>query len=346
MADFGILLQYADRVRSRLIAQQKTFAMNLAEALQLWAKLPQSQLPLASYQVPVELQKAKPYTIVAADSSPLELSRHRAVELKAVSLSRVYTDYHLGEENIERKIVDFAQDDVASLSNPLLELECAVIGKKADLVLVDGSLIRWQWEQLTQVKREELVGKYVQLLSDSSQRGAPVLAVIDRSQGRDVIETLERLSGASFSGIVDEDLFREVLVPGSFSQVFVADSPILKLDHRYQVGFVYYKVQSKEQKAKSKISSDAESELVISNSELVIPSLDGVLRVEFLLGQEVKGEAWECFVDQVEKGRGYPFVIARAHDTCVVKNKDKRMLELTLMKYGRMSQKERMKRLG
>lgn len=340
MANFGILLQYADRVRSRLIEQQKTFSEQLDLLLKAWPMF-SAQLPLARYQVPTPVKPCDSYTVVAADSSPLELSRHRAVELKAVSLSRVWTDYQNGTEKIDQKIIDFAKDDIATLSNPLIELEYALAGEqRADLVLIDGSLIRWQWEQLDKVKKEELTGKYVQLLIDSYQKGAPVLAVIDRSQGKDVVDALERLSGGDFGGIVDEDLFDQILAPGEFSPVYMADSPILKMEPRYKIGFVYYKSESRKQRSQS-------NEGGVEMKEPGAKSGGGqVLRVEFLLEQSVAEETWGRLVDQAIKGRGFPFVIARAHDTCVVKNKDKKMLEMALMKYGRMSQKERLKQLG
>jgi hypothetical protein len=292
--------------------------------VQAWENNKSDQLNLAHYQVPKVLPELKPYAILAADSSPLELSRHRAVELKAVSLSRVFTDYQIGEEKIERNIVDLEREDIASLSNPLLELEYAVTSDFApNLTLIDGSLIRWQWEGLEKSTKEKLVMKYVQFLVESYQKGIPVLAVIDRSASKDVVEIINSKLEISNGGIVDEDLFQEVLRPGEFSPVFTADSPILKLDERYQVGYVYYKTESGERLAES-----------------------GVLRIEFLLNQPLNDDTWVQLIDQTRKGKGYPFMIARAHDTCVVKRHDKLMLEQALVKYGRMSQKERMKQMG
>ncbi len=314
MADLNVLLQYAARVRDRLLTQQKSFSEKLQQAQSLWFGTVQSNLPLANYQIPAVLEPTMLYSIVAADSSPLELSRHRAVELKAVSLARVYTDYRLGSEQIERRIDDLYKDEVASLSNPLLELEYAVRNnRKVDLVLIDGSLIRWQWEQLVERTKKDLVEKYVALLQEST---APVFAIIDHSQSRDIIETIEKVEQVDLNNLVDEDLFELVLAPNTFSPVFQAHTPILQLHPEYKVGYVYYRASQ------------------------------GVLRVEFLLHKHLPDAAWACFIDQTLKGKGYPFMIARAHDACVVRRKDKFLLEQNLLKFGRMSQKERLKQLG
>lgn len=317
MADLSVLLQYAHRIKDRLSAQQQSFAEKLKQVVKQWKETDLKRLTLADYQAPKTLPELESYSVLAADSSPLELSRHRAVELKAVSLARVFTDYRQAEETIDRQIIDLEKDDVASLSNPLLELEYAVRSHyKPQLVLIDGSLIRWQWEQLLENRKKDLVSKYVELLVSSYQNNAPVMAIIDRSQGRDVLEQLEKLAGEHYTGLVDEDLFDLVLSENTFSPVFRAVSPILSLHPDYQIGYVYYR------------------------------SAIGVLRIEFLLQQNITITIWSQLIDQVQKGKGFPFVIARAHDCCVVKAKDKLLLEQNLYKFGRMSQKERLKRLG
>lgn len=285
--------------------------------IQVWQSLDKQELPLANYQVPAIEQLNGNYIVVGADGSPLQLSRHRSIELKALSLARVVTDYTLGAENIFTTIEDFPeQDELGALKFPLLELAFAAQVEAADLILVDGSLVRWQWEQLDQEKKLQYVGEYVDVLSQCYQRKSPVLAVIDRSYSQDIVHWLERQSSKKFKHFTDQDLFEAVLPVGGFSAVFRTHSPITELVPDYNIGFCYYR------------------------------SEQTLLRIELMLEQPVEPKTWSYLVDQINKGKGYPWSLIRAHENCVIKEADKMMIEKILGGETGLSQKEVWKQLN
>ena len=121
---------------------------------------------------------------------------------------------------------------------------------------------------------------------------------------------LEVESQKKFASFTDIDLFGAVLAEGEFSPVFQTHSPITKLDERYQIGYCYYRSGS------------------------------GVLRIEYLLGQLLQPQVWSMLIDQIEKGRGFPWSIARAHELCVIRERDRQLLETFLVDDSGLSRKE------
>lgn len=317
MSDLSQLLQYAHKVKVRYEKKKSVVAEELNMLIHAWQHLDKQQLPLANYEVPLIEPSTGNYIVVGADGSPLQLSRHRSIELKALSLARVMTDYSQGAENIFTTIEDFPeQDDLGSLRFPLLELAFAAQTENADLILVDGSLVRWQWEQLDQEKKLQYVGEYVDILSRCYQKKSPVMAVIDRSHSQDIVHWLERQSSKSFKHFTDQDLFEAVLSIGEFSAVFRTHSPITKLVPDYNIGFCYYR------------------------------SEQALLRIEFMLEQPIDSWVWSYLVDQINKGKGYPWSLIRAHESCVIKEVDKMMIEKILGGDSGLSQKEVWKQLN
>lgn len=316
MPDLNQLLQYAHKVKVQYDKKKSVVAEERNMLIQAWQSLDKQQLPLANYDVPA-IAGVTNYIVVGADGSPLQLSRHRSIELKALSLARVVTDYAQGTENVITTIEDFPeQDEIGALRFPLLELAFASQTEVADLVLVDGSLVRWQWEQLDQEKKLQYVGEYVEVLTQCYQKKSPVFAVIDRSHSQDIVHWLERQCGKKFRNFTDQDLFETVLPIGGFSAVFRTHSPITELVPDYNIGFCYYR------------------------------SEQTLLRIEFVLDQPLENQAWSCLVDQINKGKGYPWSLVRAHEGCVIKESDKMMIEKILGGDSGLSQKEVWKQLN
>ncbi len=317
MPDLAQLLQYAHKVKVQYDKKRSVVSQELDGLVRAWALIDQQKLPLANYVVPAiaKLNRAQ-YTVVGADGSPLQLSRHRSVELKALSLSRVVTNYQLGTEQVINTIEDFPeQDELGALRFPLLELSFAVQEEKSDLVLVDGSLVRWQWEELDQEKKLQFVGEYVEYLVQSYKKQAPIFAVIDRSASRDLVHWLERQSGKKFKHFTDQDLFQAVLLPNTFSPVFRTHSPITDLLPDYNIGFCYYRSEST------------------------------LLRIEMVLDQVIPDQSWTYLVDQINKGKGYPWSLVRSHESCVIRETDKAMIEKVLGGDEGLSMKETWKAL-
>lgn len=313
MPDLAQLLQYAHKVKLQYEKRTAFVKQEMQQLVQAWQGIPQAELPVVNFAIPViKNLDHLAYTIVGADSSPLQLSRHRSVELRALSLSRVFTDYQQGIERVKNDILDFPeQDELAALKFPLLELEFATQEtEKGDLLLVDGSLIRWQWEEWNPEKKLHYVGQYVDLLVQCYKQQSPVFAVIDRSTSRDIVHWLELKVGKKFAQFTDQDLFLATLENHAFSPVFRTHSPITDLLPEYNIGFTYYKHEQ------------------------------NLLRIEFVLEQEIATQAWTCLVDQVNKGKGYPWSLIRAHEACVVREADKAVLEQILGGGQGISQKE------
>ena len=316
MPDISLLLRYIDKVKSHYFAKRKTYQERLALLQKAWQSLVKDRLPLADHQINYPGYKKTQYRVLSVDSSPIDLSRHRSIPLKALSLSRVLTDYKKGEEIIESEIQDIPEsDEIGALDFPLRELQYACdFGREFDVIMLDGSLIRWQWWQLQEEKRAVFVKSYADMLNASYAKKQPVLGIIDRSLSRDITHLLELATKQDFAGFVDMDLFQGILQEDQFSPVFVSYSPITKLLPEYKVAYCYYK------------------------------KWNNVLRLEFLQ-KAMPENVWQYCVDQVEKGKGFPWSIARAHDLCVVKESQKQAIERLLTQEG-LSQKEIMKRTG
>ncbi len=312
----SLLLQYVDKVKSHYFAKRKTYQERLELLKKAWESLAKDRLPLADYQIDYKGYQKTEYRVLAVDSSPVDLSRHRSIPLKALSLARVLTDYQKGEEIIENEIQDIPEsDEIGALDFPLRELKYATESSgTSDLIMLDGSLIRWQWWQLQEERRGAFVKNYADLLNASYAKGQPVLGVIDRSLSRDITHLLELATKQDFAGLVDTDLFLGVLEEDQFSPVFISYSPITKLLPEYKVAYCYYRPSDK---------------------------WNNILRIEFLLGN-MPENVWQYCVDQIEKGKGFPWSIARAHDLCVIKESEKQLLERILQGEG-FSQKEIMK---
>lgn len=316
MSDLNQLLQYAHRVKLQYDKKKMVVAEELDTLVGVWRNLDKQNLPLANYTIPQEIPVGNEYIVVGADGSPLQLSRHRSIELKALALARVTTNYILGSEDIATSIEDFPeQDELGALRFPLLELAFATQVEKTDLILVDGSLVRWQWEQLDQEKKLQYVGEYVDILVKSYQQKKPVFAVIDRSHSQDIVHWLERQTNKKFRHFTDQDLFEVVLPVDTFSPVFRTHSPITDLMPDYNIGFCYYR------------------------------SEQTILRIEFVLEQPIDNAVWGYLVDQINKGKGYPWSLVRAHESCVIKETDKVMIEKILGGDSGLSQKELWKQL-
>ncbi len=306
------LLQYAHKVKVRYEKRRSLVKAEMHDLLLSWQNSDKKDLPTVEYTLPVinPIIDAH-YIVVGADSSPLQLSRHRSMEIRALSLARVVTNYTVGTEETFNNIEDFPeQDELSTLRYPLLELDFASQAEKADLILVDGSLIRWQWEQLEQEKKLQYVGQYVDLLVENYKRKAPVFAIIDRSASRDIVHWLEIHSQKKFNHFNDQDLFTEILTENTFSPIFRTHSPITDLLPDYNIGYCYYRHAL------------------------------GLLRIEFVLEQEIDPLAWAYLLDQVNKGKGYPWSLIRAHEACVIHEADKAVIEKVLMGDEGLSLKE------
>ncbi len=316
MPNASLLLQYIDKVKTHYFAKRQTYQERLLLLKKAWDSLSKERLPLAEYQINYSGYQKTRYRVLAVDSSPIDFSRHRSIPLKALSLSRVLTDYEKGEELIESDIQDIPEsDEIGALDFPLRELKYALdFSGRSDLIMVDGSLIRWQWWQLQEERRLNFVTTYTELLTASYAKGQPIIGVIDRSLSRDIVHLLELETKQDFAGFMDSDLFLAVLSEDQFSPVFVSYSPITKLLPEYKVAYCYYR------------------------------KWNNVLRIEFLLNG-LAGNSWQYCVDQIEKGKGFPWSIARAHDLCVIKETERRLLEKLLIQEG-LSQKELMKQKG
>lgn len=316
MPDISLLLEYIDKVKTNYFAKRKTYQERSEILQKAWESLAKDRLPLAEYHINYAGYQKSQYRVLAVDSSPIDFSRHRSITLKALSLSRVLTDYHKGEEIIESEIQDIPEsDEIGALDFPLRELKYAAdFSEASDIIMLDGSLIRWQWWQLQEERRLNFVKTYVDLLSDLYAKKRPVLGIIDRSLSRDIIHLIELATKQDFAGFVDTDLFMGKLKEDQFSSVFVSYSPITKLLPEYKVAYCYYR------------------------------KWNNVLRIEFVLN-DMQESVWQHCVDQIEKGKGFPWCIARAHDLCVIKESEKHLLEKLLVQEG-LSQKEVMKQKG
>ncbi len=289
---------------------------------------------------------AKDYVVVATDGSAIPADRHGGMALYSViNIGRVVLGY--GQRNqcqIDSDTRFYSLEDdrdesgeqsdfeQRTLTAQMLEVQGSVdelrvalklaIDNKATLTLRDGPLTLWGSSILNSREGKALTTTYLALLDQFSEINIPVVGYTSNTRSDVVITALRDMSKRSYRGLMDAQLFGEVLEPGECSPAF-RNSPRHPKDtaQTEQIYFMYLKTE------------DEIVRLEFGHKFLDAPELEVALAI---IGRQIK------------LGQGYPVALMEAHESAVLRGSDRELLRLLLEDYGlitRESQKGLSKRL-
>jgi hypothetical protein len=292
------------------------------------------------------------HTVVATDGSQIAPSHHEIAYCFLINVGKVCLHYGCSRRPLldSQPEVFFREEDLFGpwglSAEECLALRQTVIGRPAT-ALVDGSLIYWQLEQVPAKFQQSLVEPQLAAWDRLKEKRIPLAGYISASRGCDAMNFLRlqlcphpqpdcdlHCAGNTGRGapcgilhaLADRRLYDTLLKPGERSGLWRSTSKILEHYREHRIYFCYLHVGAEIAR--------------IEMPEWV--ALDPALR-ERVLGT--------C-LSQVEKGYGYPVVLAEAHNRAVVQGGDRArffaLLENELLKAGltdvRVSRKEARKR--
>lgn len=335
--------------------------------------------PVAGMISPIDsrefiLSPAKVVTVIGVDGSQIMPSHHEVHscyllnvglsiftygEKKKPVLESMPRLYHRPEDLyplVDRRRVHIDELYV-SLERTVFELE--VIASQAEIysklgipvvALYDGSLIPWSVDKMTEGYQESFIDRIETSIKRLKDCSVPLIGYISHSRSSDVVNMLrtficpyeesrcnehcghlneENFPCSKVWPLTDRALFSQQLDLNQFGPIFHSGAKISQLlDLDCQTCFTYAKFESE------------------------------VARLEFPKWLAKKPELLRFgisqIMSQVDKGRGYPVVLAEAHHLAVIKAEDrKRFFELItkrLISLGvnrvTLSPKERNKRMG
>lgn len=223
---------------------------------------------------------------------------------------------------------------------------------KADLVLMDGPLTMWGSRDRNDQDSITLRQGYYQILARFKENQIPIVGYISNTHSQAVTNSLRLLlterpqptlfdmgNGpavkskssrgkgkgklAGITGVQDSDLFRSLLSPGHYSEVFQTafSEPKELASYIEEVCFLYWRTENE------------------------------IVRLEFPLWVAEKGlvpALMTLIQDQNRRGQGYPVALMEAHESAVLRPADRELLRILLEEYGVLqqeSEKGRSKRL-
>ena len=299
---------------------------------------------------PITLQRARPerpsrLTVLATDGSQLFPDRHEIADCYLINIGTIVIHYGTGERPLlgsvpslfyrdEDLYVDWngkrtpTNPEVVGIRRGVMEMEAlaALIqeipepGRKA-VALSDGTLINWTLEGKPDDFKRLMMRQTLSALDALSDAGVPVAGYISNSNSSDVVNALrvgicpeETVSPCDsclqraikpdappcgvIDGLLDRTLFGRILrKPGDRSALFRSGSEILNEYGPHRIWFFYLNVGFE-------IARVEIPEWVAKDSSLL-------------------GLVHSAVLDQVEKGKGYPIILAEAHEKAVVRNADR-----------------------
>lgn len=305
-------------------------------------------LPLSDPRASFALPKFDPaYKVVASDGSGFPLSRHQALAVYLINIGLVALTYgteskaalsstpelffkdadlRIGEKAHKRPISS-GEIDLKRDLRELQALQEFVKKEAADLLLVDGSLIRWQLAGDDSQFEKEYLRDYIANFTALKKAGVPIAAYISlsgSSEGTNFLrlalcpysppncDRCPDLPCEKLSGVLDRMLFAKQLKPGERTGLFASRSKILQAYGEHQIFFFYLNVGNE--------IARVEIPRYVAEDEKLLNKVQALL------------------FDQVQKGHGYPIALQEAHEQAVVGNSERELffatIERALMKNG------------
>lgn len=340
----GNKLERAYQEARRWTVDWQTLAVKTARSKPSWLT--------ATLVEPVTLQRSRPerpakLTVLATDGSQLFPDRHEVADCFLINIGSIVIHYGTGERPLlmSAPSLFFREEDlylswngkhlpvnpeIVSIRRGIMELEALADlltsipenGRKA-VALSDGTLINWTLEGKPDDFRLPLMARTASVFGRFSAARVPVAGYISSPNSADVVNALrvglcpeETVPACEtcpqralhpdhppcerIEGLLDRTLFGRILrAPGNRSALFRSTSEILKEYGPHRIYFFYVNTGSE-------IARVEIPEWVAQD-----PELTGLIH--------------SAVCDQVEKGKGYPVILAEAHEKAVVRNVDREL---------------------
>ena len=187
------------------------------------------------------------------------------------------------------------------------------------LALLDQRLLYRPVGQIATQERAAIVGRWQQAMIKIGDSGAALAGYIDRPRSQAVVSLLQMLGigappeGPGLAGLLDADLFAELLAPGERSKLFVyvskENDAYRERDAGNEVCFFYLNTGTTPDRP------------VIARIDLPRRVVDDPAAVD---------GAHALIIDQCRIWRDYPYVLTRADEVAVVGRQDQASLELMI----------------
>jgi NurA domain len=337
------------RERSEQHARELPLAIEqyLATQNQQWLSLEElsrgqqaGAMPLEELHLPRKVGECPAdYTVVATDGSAIPPDRHGGMAYAQVqNMGLVRLSYGTNPQAMLDSDTRFFllenedEQDNNSLNIQMLETQGSVaelvalleLARQygATLALRDGPLTLWGSSILNTPEGKLLTADYLKKIEAFGEIGIPVVGYTSNSRSDAVITALRQMSRRSYRGLLDADLFREILRPGEYTPAFrnsprhPKDAPMTE-----EVYFMYLRTEYE------------------------------MVRLEFsraFLGSPKLQTALAVILRQADLGQGYPVALMEAHEQAVLRGDDRTLLRILLEEQGLLtveSEKGRSKRL-
>jgi hypothetical protein len=289
-----------------------------------------------------------PITVVATDGSQIYPDRHVEPTCFLINISQIAFQYGTTEAPLltatprfryrERDLEDHFDDVLASMTTEVVsairdeyelrELLSTARGARRTgrplVALADGTLIRWMIRGMRNRELENtLVSKYTALLQEFMDDELPLCSYISMPGNTEVVHLLQFFLDSALSdpapdvrldGLVDRQLFAEVLPPGARSAPFSSTSHIQR---EYPEGnkICYFYVHIPSAWGEGEIGRVEMPEWVADEPAL-LDRLHSVI------------------LSECQKGDGYPMILSEAHEHAVVRAREReqfyRMIERSM----------------
>ena len=301
---------------------------------------------------PVTLQRARPerpveITVLATDGSQLFPDRHEVAACYLINIGTIVFHYGTGERPILSSIPTLfyteeelflewngkrtpVNADMVGVHRGIMELETLAdltkkvpVSTRKAVALSDGTLIDWTLEGKPDDFKNEMLRRTLASFDRFEKTKIPVAGYISCSNSADVVNALrvglcpedpvpacescpqrtyhpDTPPCTAIEGVYDRALFGRVLKnPGDRSVVFRSTSEILKEYGRHRIFFFYVNVG-------------------FEIARIEVPAWVAE-------DTEMLNLVHSVVCDQVDKGKGYPIILAEAHEKAVVRGGDREL---------------------
>ena len=272
------------------------------------------------------------YIVMATDGSHIDIDRHVSVPCGLINIGSVVIIYGKNPEAELTNQPKLYMGDSIWTEGPLLSVkrtvdECVALADLAEMqrsglpgvCLLDGSLVLFGLvgQAYTDSIKEMLLNDgLLQALDRIETTGMPVASYISFPRSTDVVNFLrmavcpyespdcdrdcqrDNRNCDIFAGILDRDLFEELLVTGQRSDIFASKSSIVQQYYReHKVYFFYLKLGNE--------VARIEIPCWVAENELLCDQVHSSL------------------LEQCNRGMGYPIALAEAHEKAVLSGYDR-----------------------
>ena len=321
MLDRAKLLKELSSVTEELFTQDFQSAEFAAELWRQYARVRQ----IDTYST---IEPLSDYAILAVDGSQIYPDRHQSARCFLINIGSIYIRYgtqsaiELGTEPFVCTLKeDAGLDGAVEIVNGLREerelqagFAQGMLRRGQDegqlLVLFDGSIIFWHLDAKDEATRERFLSSYLSTLSKFERAQLPMASYISFPKSKELVQLLRSdNSDARLELLVDAHIMAHVLDVGQRTVVFENKSPIAEFYPSSLKPHFFYINTGQE-------IGRVELPAWLAHDEKAVAQIAAII------------------LDQANKGRGYPIVLAEAHEQAVVKGPDRDFFYHVVQKLG------------